>query len=334
MIGKAPLRADNDTPKVDPDPLPFLHPHLEPDTSGYLDVGDGHTIWWEASGSPSGIPVVLLHGGPGAPPKPLHRRFFDPAAYRLTVLHQRGCGKSRPLARVQGNTTGALIGDLELLRAHLGISRWLVVGGSWGSILALAYGERHPEACLGFGLMGVSLGRARDIDWWWNGTAQLFPEAYAALVEALPEELRADPKIGYLKLLNDHNPAVHLPAAKALCLFSGATVAVDPSPETLASYDDPDTTLPLARLFLNYCTSLNFLRPGQLLDELPRIAHLPCGIVAARRDVTTPPESAWLLHKAWPGSTLDLVPDAAHSLATPSHAKAFMDMIDSLRARL
>jgi proline iminopeptidase len=316
------------------DPLGFLYPEIEPDASGYLEVGDGHRLWWEASGHSAGVPVICLHGGPGGATRPIMRRFFDPDHYRYITMHQRGCGQSTPLAETRGNTTQALIADIEQLRGHLGIARWLVFGGSWGTTLGLAYGESHPGACLGFVLVGVTLGRDCDRHWWWNGTAKLFPEAFDDLVSALPEDLRSDPVTGFHKLLIAPDPAIHLPAARAICMFSAATVGLSPDPALLARYENPEHSLPLARLFLHYSVNHHFLRPNQLLDDLARIRHLPCAIQNSRYDVTTPTEAAWTLHKAWPGSTFQLVVEGAHSASDPTVARAMLNAIESMKVRL
>ncbi len=314
-----------------PDPLDFLFPPCELHSSGYLDVGDGHRIWWETSGAEHGLPLLLLHGGPGAPLTAAHRRFFDPASFRVITLHQRGCGKSRPLAETRGNTTQALVGDIEKLRGHLGIDRWLVVGGSWGTCLALAYGEAHPDRCSGFTLTGVTLGRQLEIDWWWHGTRMVFPEAYDALLEFLPVGQRSDPLGSYHHLVMSDDPAVHGPAAFALCVFSAATVNVTPDAAALESYRDLEVALPLARLALTYNVNRYFLRPGQLLDELSKITHLPCAMISGRYDVTTAAEGSWTLHKAWPGSTREVVSGGAHRLAHPGMARAFMTAIESMK---
>lgn len=276
-------------------------------------------------------PLLFLHGGPGAPSMPAHRRYFDPDFYRFVTLHQRGCGRSTPLAETRGNTAEALIADIERLRAIRGIARWLVVGGSWGTALGIAYGEAHPEACLGFGLIGVTLGRETDRSWWWEGTRKLFPEAFDAMVDILPPEERDRPVEAMHRRVIDPDPGIHLPAATALCLFSAATVALEPSAETLARYRDRDTVLPLARLFLHYSVNAHFMTPGQLLAGIERIAHLPCRMVAARYDVTTPPEGAWTLHKAWPGSHFTLVRNGAHGLSDPDVGRAFFDCIEQLK---
>lgn len=314
-----------------PDPLPFLYRVSDVHADGHLDVGDGHRMWWEASGAEDGRPVLLLHGGPGAPTTPAHRRFFDPAAYRLIVMHQRGCGRSTPLAETRANTTQALIGDIERLREHLGVDRWLVAGGSWGTCLAIAYGEAHPDRCAGFTLTGISLGREVEVDWWWNGTRMIFPEAYDALVDHLPSELRADPLSGYHRLVMSDDPAVHGPAAFSLCMFSAATVNVTPDAAALDSYRDPAVALPLARLALDYNVNRFFLKPNQLLDELPRIAHLPCAMISGRYDVTTPAEGSWALHKAWPGSRREVIGGGAHRLGHPDVARAFLGAIETMK---
>ncbi|QMW23787.1 prolyl aminopeptidase [Sandaracinobacteroides saxicola] len=309
----------------------FLFPEIEPHASGHFAPDDVHTVYWEECGNPDGVPLLFLHGGPGGPSMPAHRRYFDPGFYRFITFHQRGCGKSVPPAETRGNSTQALIADIERLRNARGIARWLVVGGSWGTALGIAYGEAHPQACFGFGLMGVTLGRPTDRDWWWRGTRKLFPEPFDEMLQILPEASRDEPMKAMHRLLIDPDPAVHLPAARALCLFSAATVSLEPNPEALARYEDPEITLPLARLFLHYCVNDHFFVAGQLLRDLGRVAHLPCAIVAARHDVTTPPEAAWTLHKAWPGSTYTVVRDGAHGLSDPQVARAFLDCIEQLK---
>jgi proline iminopeptidase len=316
------------------DPLDFLYPETEAEASGLLNVGDGHQLWWEACGNPAGVPVIYLHGGPGGATSPNMRRYFDPSHFRYVTIHQRGCGQSTPLAETQCNTTQTLIADIERLRIQLNIARWLVVGGSWGTALGIAYGESHPDSCLGFVLAGVTLGRDTDRHWWWHGTPKLFPEAFDAMIAVLPEESRSDPMAGFHTLLMNPDKAVHLPAARAICLFSAATVGLSPDPAVVARYDNPDLALPLARLFLHYSVNRHFLQPNQLLNDLSRIRHLPCAIQSSRYDVTTPPEAAWTLHKAWPGSTFNIVGQGAHSLSDPAVAKAFLDTVESMKVRI
>lgn len=309
----------------------ILYPEIESDDSGWLDVGDGHRVWWEASGARDGIPALMLHGGPGGPTKPRHRRFYDPDAFRFVTMHQRGCGLSTPLAETRGNDTAALIRDIEQLRETLGIDRWVVTGGSWGSALGLAYGEAHPDRCLGFAFTGIALCRPEDRWWWWHGAGRMFPEAFDAMLQMLPPDQRDDPSSGFQRLLTDPDPRVHLSAAHALVLFSAATVGVAPNPALVGAYDDPDVSLPLARLYLHYSHNGWFFRPNQLLEDLHRIVHLPCALATGRNDVTTPPDMAWTLHRAWPGSTLEIVDGAAHSLADEPMARAYLAAIERMK---
>lgn len=309
----------------------FLYPKIEPFESGHLQVDDTHSIYWEVCGNPNGKPVVFLHGGPGAGTNPSDRRYFDPDVFRIVLLHQRGCGKSRPLAVLEGNTTQAHIADLERLREHLGIERWFVAGGSWGTILGLAYGETHPDRCLGFAFRGVILARQKDIDWWWDSTRMMFPDHFDALLEQIPKDQRSDPMRGLYAQLVDPDPAVHGPAARALSRFSYATVAMHPITVPESKFDDPAFALPMARYFLHYCCNGFFVQDTPLLENVGRVAHLPCHIASGRYDVTTPVDSAWLLHKAWPGSTLRIVQRGAHALINAGMARAFKDAVDQLR---
>ncbi|QGN55652.1 prolyl aminopeptidase [Novosphingobium sp. Gsoil 351] len=314
-----------------PSHLDFLYPPLAPLASGMLDVGDDHQIYWEQSGKADGVPVLFLHGGPGAPSRAHHRQWFDPDFYRFVTFHQRGCGQSTPLAATHANTTQHLIADIEELRAHLGIEQWLVFGGSWGTALGLAYGEAHPATCLGFILSGVTLVDVEDRAFWWRGARQLFPEAFDRLLETLPHSRRHDPMNALHQLILDLDPAVHMPAALALCLYSAATVGLQPSEETLKLYGDPNVALPLARLFLHYSANVHFLEPGQLLKDIDRIADKPCTILGGRYDVTTPVARGWALHKAWPGSTFQVNERGAHALSDASTARTVLDAIENAK---
>lgn len=314
--------------------LEFLYPGSEPDDCGMLPVGDRHELWWEASGDRRGVPVIYLHGGPGAPCRPIHRRFFDPHFYRIVLLHQRGCGRSTPLGSLRANTTDALVADLERLRDYLGIERWLVAGGSWGTCLALAYGQAHPQRCLAFRLRGVLLGRECDIDWWWNGTRMLFPDAYEDLLDFLPEAERADPRRAYCMRLTDPDPAVFVPAAGALKSFSARTVHLRPNAAKIAEAAVPEVAVPMSRIFAHYTLNRFFLEDDQLLRNLHRIRHLPCAIVQGRFDLTTPAAAAWALHRAWPGSSIRIVPDGAHDELDPPVARAVLEAHEALKADL
>jgi len=303
-----------------------LHSTTEPIESGFLPADGLHAVWWERSGNPEGIPVVFVHGGPGAGTSERDRGFFDPGKYHVVRFDQRGAGRSTPAGECRENTTGLLIGDMERLRERLGIERWLVFGGSWGSTLALAYAQAHPQRCLGLVLRGVWLASAEEMDWWLHGMRQFFPKAWEAFAQALPAAERGDLLGSYLRRLNDPDPAVHGPAARAWSRYEGACVRLIPEPEV---QDDAQTELNLARLEAHYFSHGAFLRPGQLLDEVPRIAHLPCVIVHGRYDVVCPVRYAHALADAWPSARLVVVPDAGHSSTEPGIVSALVAATDA-----
>jgi proline iminopeptidase len=286
-----------------------LFPPVLPHRQGMLAVDALHTIYWEECGNPAGVPVLFLHGGPGAGLSPQHRRFFDPDHYRIILFDQRGAGKSTPLGEWRNNTTQLLVEDIEVLRASFGISKWLVFGGSWGSTLALAYGEAHPEACLGFVLRGIFLCTSAEIDWFINGVRWFYPELYEEFVAPIPPAERGDLLAAYARRILNADPAVYWPAARSWSRFEGRRVYLLPQPE-----DTPDDTLDLGlgRLEVHYMFHHGFFRDDQLVAEVSRIAHLPAVIVQGRYDVICPPLSAYRLHQAWPGSLLKMIPDAGH----------------------
>lgn len=303
------------------------YPPIEPRHHGMLDVGDGHRVYWEDSGSPDGTAVLYVHGGPGAGSAPGYRRFFDPRRTRIVLFDQRGAGRSRPYADITANTTDHLVADMERLRIHLGIERWLLFGGSWGSTLALAYGQAHPERCLGFILRGVFLFRAREVEWFLSGMGRLFPEAAQAFRDALPPAERDSLLSNYTRRLCDPNPAVHGPAAQAWTAYEEACSRLIPRPA--APPGTGPASLAMARLEAHYMTHGGFLAEGQLLDRVERIAHLPCTIVQGRYDIVCPPESAYALHLAWPGSILHMIPDAGHSALEPGTRAALVAALNT-----
>nr|WP_081581686.1 prolyl aminopeptidase [Pararhodospirillum photometricum] len=302
-----------DSPVI-PDALADLYPAIEARRTGRLRVGGAHVLHWEESGAPDGIPVLFVHGGPGAGTAPFCRRYFDPQRYRVILLDQRGAGRSRPFAELADNTTADLVADMELLRDYLDVERWMIFGGSWGSTLALAYGEAHPERCLGFILRGVFLFRAFEVDWFLNGMGRFFPEAAHVFFGFLPEDERHDPLSAYYRRLTDPDPLVHLPAARVWSGYEDACARLRPRP---CDEGDGRAALALARLECHYMRHAGFLREGQLLEDIDRVKGLPCTIVQGRYDVVCPPVSAWDLHRAWPGSRLVMVPDAGHSALEP-----------------
>jgi len=312
----------------------MLYPDIEPSDSGLLPVGDGHRIYWESCGNPKGVPIVFLHGGPGGGARPMHRCFFDPDFFRIIILDQRGCGRSEPWGSLAGNNAMGLVGDLEALRRHLGIERWALAGGSWGSCLALLYGETHPERCLGFRLRGVFTGRAEEIAWWWHSTRALFPDAYEEFAAALPATERADLLAAYARRTGDPAPAIHVPAVQALKRFSARTSTFRADPALIDAAANLHEALPLARFFTHYCVHGFFLEEGRILAELGRITHLPCEIIQGRYDVVTPAATAWAVHRAWPESRLELVTEGNHAELEPAMTAAVRAATDRLRDRL
>ncbi|HLI12146.1 MAG TPA: prolyl aminopeptidase [Alphaproteobacteria bacterium] len=313
-------------------PVRELYPEIQPHQSGMLKLDDIHTMYWEVSGNPLGAPVVFLHGGPGAGTTPTHRRFFDPAHYRIVLFDQRGAGRSLPLGETKANTTPLLIQDIETLRQHLGIERWLVFGGSWGSTLALAYAEAHPERCTGLVLRGIFLCRKSEIDWFLYDIRQLFPEAWRAFAEYVPAEERKDLLAAYHKRLMNPDPAVHMPAARRWSVYEGSCSTLLPSPETVAAFGDDRMALGLARMEAHYFVNNIFLPDNALLDNVARLRHLPAAIIQGRYDVVCPAITADELHRAWPEASYTVVPDAGHSAMEPGIRSALVAATDRFRS--
>lgn len=308
-----------------------LFPDIGPYETGLLPLAAPHVMYWEQVGSPAGVPVLFLHGGPGAGAGAVHRRFFDPRHWRLVVFDQRGAGRSRPLGHLEGNTTPDLVADIETLRRHLGIERWLLFGGSWGSTLALAYAQAHPERVSGLVLRGIFLGRPEELDWFMHGIATVFPEAHAAFAGFLPPAERGDLLGSYLRRLVHPDPEVHMPAARAWSTYEGSCSTLLPTPETVASFAQDRTALGLARIEAHYFTHGLFLPPGGLLAHMHRIAHLPAEIVQGRYDMICPPRTALDLLAAWPSARLTMVPDAGHSALEPGVRRALVSAVERFR---
>jgi len=303
-----------------------LYPAIEPYETGMLDVGDGHRLFYELSGNPNGKPVVFLHGGPGSGCTPDHRRFFDPARYRIVLFDQRGAGRSLPTASIENNTTQHLVADIERLRRHLGIARWVVFGGSWGSTLGLAYIAAHPEACVAIALRGIWLCRKPDLDWWLYGLRTVFTETWDAFAGYLPEAERGDLLENYFRRLIDPDPAVHMPAAVAWKTYESRCTTLIPS----AGAEKPPTprTLAMSRIEAHYIRHMAFLGQTELLDALPRFRHVPAVIVHGRYDMICPAEGAVTLHRAWPEAGFTMVPDAGHSAMEPGIRRALVAATD------
>ena len=314
-------------------PRAELYPEIEPYSTGALRLDGVHTMYWEQSGNPDGAPVLFLHGGPGAGASPAHRRFFDPAHYRIVIFDQRGAGRSTPLGELRENTTPHLVADIERLRSHLSIERWLVFGGSWGSTLALAYGEAHPERCAGFILRGVFLCRKSEIDWFLYGLRTLFPEAWRTFAEVIPAPERGDLLAAYHRRLADPDPAVHVPAARAWSTYEGVCSTLLPSPETVAHFAGDVVSLGLARIEAHYFSHGVFLPENALLNDLHRLRHLPCTIVQGRYDAVCPIVTADEVHRAWPESAYIVVADAGHSAWEPGISAELVRATERFKAR-
>jgi len=304
-----------------------------------LDVGDGNKVYWEVCGNPAGKPVVFLHGGPGGGCTPDHRRLFDPERYRIVLLDQRNCGRSIPSASdhatdLSANTTWNLVADLELLREHLGIDRWQVFGGSWGSSLALAYAETHPDRVTELVLRGIFTLRRSELEWFYEGPAgSMAPDFWAGFDAAVPP---ADRRFGhyisaYARLLADPDPAVHGPAAVAWSTWEASTITLLPRPELVAEFAEPAYALAFARIENHYFMHDGFFEPSQLLRDADRLADIPTVIVQGRYDLCTPAVTAYELHQALPAAEFVLVDDAGHAYDEPGILDALITATDRFR---
>jgi proline iminopeptidase len=290
-----------------------------------------HSMYWEQSGNPQGVPVVFLHGGPGAGSVPSHRRFFDPEVYRIVVYDQRGAGKSTLLGELTDNTTPHLIEDIETLRAHLNVERWLVFGGSWGSTLALAYGETHPASCLGFILRGVFLCRKSEIDWFLYGLKNLFPEAWEKFSGYLPVEERVDLLGNYYRRLIHPDPRVHMPAARSWSVYEGSCSNLLPNADTVAYFASDVVARGLARIEAHYFNHNIFLPENALLVNVGKIRHLPGIVVQGRYDAVCPIVSAHDLKQRWPELDYTIIPDAGHSAWEPGISSALVGATEKFK---
>ncbi|XP_002975758.2 proline iminopeptidase [Selaginella moellendorffii] len=292
-----------------------LYPAIQPYATGHLEVSELHSIYWEESGNSDGQPVVFLHGGPGAGTSGGNRRFFDPEFYRIILFDQRGAGKSLPHACLDENTTWDLVKDIEKLRKHLAINKWLVFGGSWGSTLALAYSESHPEQVAGIVVRGIFMLRKKEIDWFYQyGCSAIFPDAWEAYRDFIPEEERNDFVGAYHRRLNDDNINVQLAASKAWTNWELATSYLLPNEDSLKRGEDDRFSLAFARIENHYFVNKGFFPSDSfLLDNVDKIRHIPAVIVQGRYDVICPMMSAWDLHKAWPEANFKVISNAGHS---------------------
>lgn len=305
-----------------------LYPPFEPFRAGIMEAGDGHRLYYEVSGNPRGPAVLFLHGGPGAGTQPHYRRFFDPSYWQVVLFDQRGCGRSVPQASVAANTTAHLLEDIERLRLHLGVADWLLFGGSWGSTLALAYAQAYPGRVRGFVLRGIFLFRPHEMAWFLSGMGVFFPDAADAFLAHLTAAERGDVLGAYHRRLNHLDASVHLAAARAWCAYEEACARLIPTGPT--GMGEPAAMLAMARIECHYMVHGGFLaRP--LLDGMEAIAHLPAIIVQGRYDIICPPATAFDLHRAWPGSRLEMIADAGHSSMEPGIRSALVAAVDGFK---
>lgn len=308
---------------------------IEPYRTQRLAVDPPHVLYVEQSGNPGGIPVLFLHGGPGAGCEPYHRRFFDPSAYRIVLFDQRGAGRSTPHASLDRNTTWDLVADIERIRAALGIERWLVFGGSWGSTLALAYAETHPHCVLGLVLRGIFLCRPWEIHWFYQeGANRIFPDYWEEFIAPIPNQERGDLLQAHYRRLIGGDEAQRMASARAWSVWEGRAATLRPNQAVVDFFASPHTALSLARIEAHYFAHDTFLKPNQLLADVARLRDIPGIIVHGRYDIVCPVANAWELHQAWPGSTLEIVADAGHSAAEPGIAAALVRATDAMRDRL
>lgn len=310
-----------------------MYPPIEPYRHGMLEVGDGHQVYWELCGNPEGKPVVFLHGGPGGGCSPNQRRLFDPQRYNVLLFDQRGCGRSKPHASLEHNTTWHLVADIERLRAMLGVERWMVFGGSWGSTLALAYSQTHPQRVSALIVRGIFLLRRAELLWYYQeGASWLFPDLWDEFLAPIPQAERGDLIGAYRRRLVGQDKAVQLEAAKAWSLWEGRTITLLPSQALADQFGGDEYALAFARIENHYFVHDGFMAEGQLLRDAGRLAGIPGVIVQGRYDVATPARSAWDLKKAWPEAEFHLIPDAGHAFDEPGIAQVLVAATDRFAA--
>ena len=314
----------------------MLYPPIEPYRKGMLDTGDGHQTYWELCGNPQGKPAVFLHGGPGSGCTPAHRQLFDPRRYQILLFDQRGCGRSRPHASLENNTTWHLTADMERLRNEIaGADKWLVFGGSWGSTLALAYAQQHPGHVSELVVRGIFGLRRAELQWFYQeGASWLFPDYWEDYLAPIPLEERDDLIAAYRKRLTGDDPAQQLRAAKAWSLWEGRTITLLPSAKHQQSHADDQNALAFARIENHYFVHDGFMEcDGQLLRDAHKLHGIPGTIIQGRYDACTPARTAWELHKAWPQAVFHLVPDAGHAFDEPGILARLIEATDTYASR-
>ena len=311
-----------------------LFPAIEPYQQHTVEVSDGHSLYVEECGRPDGLPVVFVHGGPGAACERYHRQFFDPEIYRIVLFDQRGCGRSAPHAALGGNTTQALVSDMEFIRTELGIDRWIVFGGSWGSTLGLVYAETYPDKVLGLVLRGIFLCRPRDIHWFYqDGASYLLPDRWEDYQRPIPVTERQDMVGAYYRRLTGEDEITRMAAAKAWSLWEAHASTLLPKAAVVDHFVNPKTALSLARIECHYFMNDSFLSADQIIRNASRLQEIPGVIVHGRYDMVCPLEQAWALHQAWPEARLQIIPDAGHSATEPGIVDALITATNQFATR-
>lgn len=309
-----------------------LYPEITPYRDGYLTVSDLHTIYFEESGNPKGRPVIFLHGGPGGGIEPVYRQYFNPEKWRIVIFDQRGCGKSTPHAELRENTTWDLVSDIEKLRQHLGISKWAVFGGSWGSTLSLSYAVKHPDRCKSLILRGIFLLRESEIRWFYQeGASHIFPDAWEKYLNEIPEDERHNMVEAYYKRLTHDDEKIRISAARAWATWEAATSKLFQDQQYLHHFGDTKVAEAFSRIECHYFINKGFMKSdGWLLTQIDKIRHIPAAIVQGRYDVVCPLTSAWALHCQWPEAEFHIIPDAGHSMTEPGIRSKLIEITDQI----
>ncbi len=312
-----------------------LYPEIKPNRSDYLDTKDGHQVYYEEAGSLDGIPVVFLHGGPGAGTTSVHRRYCDPEKYRMILVDQRGCGRSTPHGAIENNTTQDLIKDLEAIRERLGIERWVVMGGSWGATLALLYAESHPKQVMGLILRGVFLGRQQDIHWLYQeGTRRIYPDYWQEFVQIIPENERQNIVKAFYKRLTGQNELAKMGAAKAWAVWEARVATLEPNQALVNQFSNPHLAVAMAKISSHYFAHDCFIEENQIIDNADKLEGIPGIIVQGRYDMLCPLENAWSLQSAWQDSEIHTIRDAGHSASEAGIIDALVRATKSMAERL
>lgn len=312
-----------------------LFPEIKPYARHALAVDVTHTLYVDESGNPDGLPVLFVHGGPGAGCDANSRRWFDPARYRIVTFDQRGCGRSAPHASLRHNTTWDLVADMERIREALGIQQWMLFGGSWGSTLSLVYAQTFPERVLALVLRGIFLCRQQDVHWFYQeGASRIFPDYWEEYLAPIPADERGDLVRAFHRRLTGADPIAQIHAARAWSIWEGRTATLQPNQAVLARFSDSHRALSIARIECHYFINSAFLDDDQILRDMHRIAHIPAIIVHARYDMVCPPDNAWMLHAAWPASELQLIGGAGHAASEPLMMNALLEATERMAQRL